>query len=303
MNSRRELLATLGAITLAGCTSESSEQGNSQPENTGNNEEPDRELSVPFGGLGAYEDAVNNADSIDEANGVTAGQIHDILEQSDTVQEEADELSNLGTTNNIHSILQEYHLEKNEGDNMVIANINWSFTSDSEPIIEYHTVQNGQLQGNPIITDPNHELKKHKPGQNQPEYLANLRQSDKAASLLPGDIEGMNERVEHYEENRDISEDKIRQFREMVMNEWSRTLFGVDDEPNVRPADLESGIALYEAKYGDGDANMLAQASNQYAESEHFNADYMVEAEYTGNGWEFSPNPNTELGDELSSRQ
>ena len=107
MRTRRAVLSLLGVAALAGCSGQAA---------NGTEQAADRELSIAFDGLGKYEDAVRNAEPLEEASlEVTTSDVHQMLEETDSVEEEAEEIAYFAETVNdedLHSILQEYHLEK-----------------------------------------------------------------------------------------------------------------------------------------------------------------------------------------------
>ena len=309
MNSRRDVIATLGMVAVAGCTTDTSQEATSQPDNPA---EPDRELSIPLDGLGAYEDAVREAGRIKEtvstgARGIetTVDDIHNMLEQTNSVDEEREWLAEHTPVQHdeLHQVMHEYHRQKDEGDDQVVANINWSFTGQSKPIAEFYTVQNGNLQGQPSITyQKGIELLTNHPGQDEPSALANLRQSDKAG-LLPEDIDGLNIRIEDAREYEDATDEQIRDLRENVFSKWSYSVPGLGDGHMIKPENIESGNIVMDAKYGDGETEPLTELANQYAESDHFNNGVMTTVNYNGEEWEFTDRPDHQMSDQIYSKQ
>lgn len=271
--------------------------------------QPDTELAIPLGGLGNYDNKVRNADPLETASEdprgdpqLTGDQIQNMLDGAESVEEEAMFLAENTHTHYLHSAMQEYHKAKSEGEDMVVANINWSFTSDSEPIIEYHTVEDGELQGQPIIADANTEIQTHSPGEEGPDYLKALRTDDRYTRIVPQDYDALTDRVERGRENGGTEED-VKAFRETIINEWSNALFGTESEPNLIPHDSESSNVVFDGLYHGENTEAVVQLNNQYAESEHFGSDEIVSAQYTGTGWEFEVQEDYEMGDELPAHQ
>ena len=291
MVKRREILGSTGAVLLTGIAGCSGQQASTSSENQQNKQtssEGGLDLAIPFDGLGLYEEEVRSADSLEESTtNITAQQVNNILENSETVEEEADKLADIGDTGNLYSVLQEYHSQKEEGEDMVLANINWGFYQQSKPIIEYHTVQNGELQGQPIITDPFMEITKHKPGQNNPEYLKAIRTDDRWTKSVPQDMEAHHGYIEDQKEEDDLTKNKAREARETYQEKWGYGLFGVEDESNLIPYDEQSSNVVFDGLYHGENTEAVVQLNQEYAESGLTDTDEVVSAQYTGEGWEF----------------
>lgn len=157
----------------------------------------------------------------------------------------------------------------------------------------FTTVQNGQLQGQPSISyQVGANLITDHPNQQGNEALHNLRRPDKAASLTPVDVEGIDKRVGIYEN----SGGNVRAFRGKVLERGSYVFPGIS-EPHMLRFERDTAAEMYEAMFGDGDPSIITEGAEQYEESEHFDTDYMVVAETTENGWEFNQRPDLEMGD------
>jgi len=324
MKRRRDFLTALGAggVALAGCGGSTDDSGRS-PSSTDSTSTPQptpggtdtaseagtptaaertnqqiRE-GIPLEGLGAYEDAVLEADQPDTA---TANQIDSILEGDNTAEDLRNGLDDIATTDNLHQVMRYFHQQQQNTDQTVVINRNWSFTSDSEPILELYTVQNGQLQSQPTIVDtsaPTPQI--NQPGQNNPQYLADLRISDGWTILVPEDHEGLEQRIEDAKTYENASEEDIRELRENIYGKWSNAIPGLDDSDMVKPEDPESTISVFEAKYGDGDTRVLTDLENQYFESSQYDTDTMTTAHYNGEDWVFTERPDIEMGDSLAN--
>ena len=332
MNRRRFLTAagTASAAALAGCQekdadendplnetdaqagsneSEIETQNNSVDNKTDEpkpeeekNEEP--EFEIPLDGLGAYEEKVREA----RPRQKTFNQVDKMLEQSDNPDQLADLLSSNKITtgaveHNLYELASALYQKQEEkaGENVedsVVFNINWSFTSDSEAIIETYTVEDGELQSQPIIADPEHGqvYMRHKPDQENPEYLKRIRDDTDWAKMVPQDYDAFMKREEF------VDKDDERTVREYTFKNWSAGLFGINTDPKVIPHDGESSNVVFDGLYHDGDAEAVVELNNQYFESNLFGIGEVVSAEYTGDGWKFHKQPDYEWGDELPGK-
>ena len=281
-------------------TEESTEQGSEEQtaEERVNNQIRE---GIPLEGLGAYEDAVLEADQPDAA---TIKQIDSILEGENTPEELRNGLDDIATTDNLHQVMRYFHQQHQNQEETVVINRNWSFTSDSEPILELYTVKNGELQNQPTITDTRagQVVQTNKPGQENPQYLADLRDSTDWAQNVSQDYQSIQQIIDRSLENNNPSEQDVREYRADKLQDWSRVMFGVDDEPKVRPHNVDTADTVFEAMYGDGDAEILAELSNEY-DSEDYDADTLVEVEYTGSSWNFHTPDNREMGDPLEGEE
>ena len=331
-STRRRVLETIGAagaVAVAGCTSTSSspasgeseddgsetggseEQGKTgqdEQENSGdeeNNQDQASELEqnirngIPLDGLGAYTDQM-----LDPKEGPvreeTTEKVNAILEGS--VEEQRDALVEVLTEENYEMLFSEYHRQIGEeggAENQVVLNRNWSFTSDSEPIFEFYLVENGDLQSQPVILDPDPETynrQVNKPGTGEPEYLAWIRDSSIWGRTVPQDWKAEEDRRNAFEE---WTEAEKRSRRESTQRFWSNGLFGVGQEPEVIPYDAESSMVLFKGMYQNGNTDAVVKLNNEYRDSEVFKSDNLVSAEYTENGWEFREHKEREIGDPL----
>lgn len=309
MRTRRSVLTVIGAAALAGCSSSTTEtrpNSNTGPENEEQSDAQrinQEDISVPLGGLGKYEEKVAEAQPLEEApTEITIGEVEQILEKTNNVQEEQKQLAQILTTDNKYSVLQAYHTRKQPSENQVVVNQNWSFTTDSEPILEHYTIQNNELQSQPIITDTSHgSITIHKPGDPNPEYLKDIRDDTDAAQLVPQDYDALMDRIEYGKENGGTLE-QVEEFRHTIMDQWSAGIFGVDSNPNVIPYDAESSNVVFDGIYHDGDTEAVVQLSNAYAESDLADTDQVVSAEYTGDDWKFRVHEDYEMGERIPGR-
>lgn len=324
MVTRRQVLALTGSLSLAGCLTgdgrtepvetDVPETDTPTPEptpadtptETETPEETTPELSereqairqgIPLDGLGAYEDQMLEAGPVQET---TAKEIKNILESSDTVQQEADKLSQKLTDENIGIWMAEYHRQKDDPANSVVVNENFGFFQDSGPILEIYTVEGGELHSRPTLSHTSYnKTSTHKPGDGpNPRYLRDMRDSTDWAQTLPQDWEAYEENIEGG------NEEQIRNVREGYVEFWSAGLFGIDEDEKIIPHDAESSNAVFDGLHGEGDTEAAVKLNNDYRDSELFNSDVVVSAEYTGGGgWKFHRQENYEMGDELPGHQ
>jgi poly(3-hydroxybutyrate) depolymerase len=230
--------------------------------------------------------------------------INNALEGAETVEEEREALVEELSEENYEMLFSEYHRIKGKRDNAensVVLNRNWSFTSDSEPIFEFYIVEGGELQGQPIILDPDPETynrQVNRPGSKEPRYLADLRDNTDWAQHVPQDYESVQGGIEFGMEENDATEEEVKDYRARALKKWSHVMFGVGEEPDVRPRDVETAGAVFEAMYSEGDVEILADLSNEYHE-EDYDSDTLVEVELGDNGWKFHTPENRETGDPL----
>jgi hypothetical protein len=93
-------------------------------------------------------------------------------------------------------------------------------------------------------------------------------------------------------------EDRINDFRQDMYSAMSMTIPGVGREINLRFADVESGMTLYEAKYGEGDGEIIRDLSKAYNEIEKPESFDTITAEYSA-GWNLTPENNAEPAEAL----
>ena len=324
MVTRRQVLTLTGSLSLAGCLTgdgrtepvetDVPETDTPTPEptpadtptDTETPEETTPELSereqairqgIPLDGLGAYEDQMLEAGPVQET---TAKEINEILEGSNTPQQEADKLSQKLTDENFGMWMAEYHRQKDDPANSVVVNENYGFFQDSGPILEIYTVQAGELQSRPTLSHTSYnKTSTHKPGDGpNPRYLRDMRDSTDWAQMLPQDFDAFSDRIES------LSEEEKRVGREIIAKYWSAGLFGISQDENIIPHDRESSNVVFDGLYHDGDPETVVDLNNQYRDSELFNSDVVVSAEYTGGGgWKFHRQENYEMGDELPGHQ
>ncbi|QUO46841.1 hypothetical protein [Halorubrum ruber] len=287
--------------------SESAEDNSSDPEEGQEEEEQtpqwekDTRNGIPLNGLGAYTDQMIEAGPVSATRAET---INSVLEGAETVEEERDALVEELSKENYASIFSEYHRIKGKRDNAensVVLNRNWSFTSDSESIFEFYKVENGELQSQPVILDPDPETynrQVNRPGSGEPEYLADLRDNTDWAQNVAQDYQSVQALIERGIENNDATEEEVRDYRADKLQDWSYVIFGADDEPNVRPHDIDTANTVFEAMYGDGNAQILAELSNEYHNQE-YRPEKLVEVEFGGDSWNFHTPENREMGDPL----
>jgi hypothetical protein len=234
----------------------------------------------------------------------TAETINNALEGAETVEEERDALVEELSEENYESLFSEYHRVKGKRDNAensVVLNRNWSFTSDSEPIFEFYIVEDDELQSQPIILDPDPETynrQVNRPGQEDPNYLSSLRDDGHAAAIIPQDYDALDERIQDGREE-GASDMKVRNFRETIQEKWSNGLFGISGGHNIIAHDSQSSNVVFDGMYHGGDTQAVIDLNNEYRDSDLFDADGVVSAEFTGKGWKFHELPDYEIGDKL----
>jgi len=259
MKARRDFLTLLGAWAagLAGCGSTNSspstptetlannttDQGTSEEtqteEGTETDDEPEisqREQSIqeglPLEGLGAYENQMLEAGPVEES---TAEEIENLLEGADSPEEEADALDDMLTTGNYGPVMAEFYRQKESSENTVVVNANETNATDGN-ILEILPVQNAELQGQPNTSDTYNGkvVETNKPGETDPEYLAQLRETN-AARMVPQDHDSFESGIEFMRSDDRYDEEDIETFRAGFMEQWSAGLFGVDDSHNIIP--------------------------------------------------------------------
>jgi hypothetical protein len=120
--------------------------------------------------------------------------------------------------------------------------------------------------------------------------------------MAPQDYDSALRRIESGREDGG-TEEQVRRFRGSVQTQWSHGLFGTGEEAEIIPYDAESSDIVFDGLYHNGDTQAVVELNNQYRESDLFDSDTMVSAEYTGDGWEFHELENYELGDQLPGHQ
>lgn len=298
MRTRRAVLSVIGMAAFAGCSSQATDTTDQAAE---------RELSIAFDGLGRYEEKVRNAEPLEEASlEVTTDDVHQMLEETETVEEEAEQIAYFAETvnhENLHTILQEYHIEKTSTENQVVINQNTHIGGRIGNVNEIYTVKNNQLQSQPILqTDLLAHTQKgdtiHKPGQQTPQELKAQRNPENSARYVEQDYNSIQAGIERGIENNNATQEEIREYRERHLENWSKVMFGTDSEPNVIPHDIETADTVFEAMYGEGNAQLIAELSNQY-ESQEYSSETLVTVEYTENGWNFNTPEDRKMGDPL----
>jgi hypothetical protein len=287
---------------FAGCSSQATDTTDQAAE---------RELSIAFDGLGRYEEKVRNAEPLEEASlEVTTDDVHQMLEETDSVEEEAEQIAYFAEQVNdedLHSILQEYHLEKTSTENQVVINQNTHIGGRTGNVNEIYTVKNNQLQSQPILqTDLLVQTERgdtiHKPGQQQPQELKAQRNPENSVRFVPQDYNSIREQIVEGVENEGATNEQVQEFRNNYLQDWSEVMFGTDSEPNVIPHDIETADTVFEAMYGEGNAQLIAELSNQY-ESQEYSSETLVTVEYTENGWNFNTPEDRKMGDPLEGEE
>lgn len=322
------VLTVAGAGSLTGCTGDSGSSENRESSDSQESDTPPADNSsdtnssdqsddvsdqvsqreqnirngIPLDGLGAYTDAVLQAEQPEPA---TIQQIDQMLEENQKPGELAENLAQILTTENTHSTMQYFHQQHQNQENTVVTNKNYGFTAHPGEIIEVYTVTNGNLQPQPILIDTyqGQTWETNKPGQQKPEYLAALRDDTNWTRRVPQDVQSLHGGIERgRERNGNITQKELNDYRARTLRKWSYIMFGVDDEPDVRPRDVETADAVFEAVYGEGDAEIIADLSNKYHEQD-YDPDTFVEVELREDGWNFHTPENREMGDGLKGEE
>ena len=319
METRRTALGILAAgITgLAGCSSQTSTGNEDNGDTTA---EEQQELAVPFDGLGAYEDSLREAGGIDEPivyqldgarddQKMTSQDIVNMLEETNSVEEEQQWLTRHAKPGHLPSIMNEYHKNKEEGEPMVVANQNTAFMGSITTIGELYTatVNDGEytLNSQPSINvAQGTRILTHFPGEEEPSALANLRQT-RGAGMVPSDYNALQERIEYAREHEDATEEEIRGIREYTFKDMSAMFIGVGPDEDVIAYDGDTANTLTAPLQEDNQeaAEALVTASKQLPEAESYETDTTVSAEYTGDDLEFRTHENWEYGDRLPGEQ
>jgi len=334
MKSRRRVLTLLGAGTagLAGCggnTSSSnptesntglSTSGNStggtpeetteedqgtpgeEEENGPTQREQNIKSGVPLNGLGAYENQMLEAEPTRRPE-TTTNQIQTLLEETNNPGQEANQLSQILTDENFTSYMAEFYRQKTDNEDTVVVNENFGLFQNSGPILEIYTVTNNQLQTGPILSFTDYgQTATQKPGDGQTGSLHNMRDNTNGAQFIPQDYDSLISRIEGGRENGG-SQEEVRSFRDSVINRWSAGLFGLGENPYIIPHNGESSNVVFNGLYHDGGTEAVVELNNEYRESELFDSDVVVSAEFTGSGWEFHRQEEYEMGDKLPGEQ
>lgn len=249
MRTRRSVLTVMGAAALAGC---SSSTAGTQSDSKQEIEEQD--VYLPLDGLGQFGEKVLDADM--ENSEFTAEGIQTLLEPADNVEEEAELLAEITTPDNLYQVSNAYLSIKKEGDNVVAINQNHAFYQDSSPLLEFHTIEDGELQGQPALKA---QGQTHFPGDQGPEYLKDMRDFEDAAQYVAQDYNSIQAGIEWGIENNGANEEQVRQYRAKRLNHFSRAILGVGSEPNLRPHSVADANTLLQSKYGEGSARAYQQ--------------------------------------------
>lgn len=299
MRTRRAVLSVIGMAAFAGCSSQATDTTDQAAE---------RELSIAFDGLGRYEEKVRNAEPLEEASlEVTTDDIHQMLEETDSAMEEATQIAYFAETVNpedLHSILQEYHLEKTSTENQVAVNQNTHIGGRIGNVNEIYTVKNGNLQSQPILqTDLLVKTEKgdtiHKPGQQTPQELKRQRDDSDFSISIPQDYDALQAGLEAY----DQTKEEMREGRAGVFNRWSAGLFGIGESMNIVPYDGKTSNMVFDALYNNGDTEAIVELNQQFAASEYLGSDELVSARYDGSEWQFETHPDYALEEGLPGEQ
>ena len=260
----------------------------------------DRDLTVPSG-FQTYRENLEEAGNLEKASeGVrgdpqlTGNDIQNMLEEAETVQDELQFLVQNTETHYLNEAMKEYSAQKQDTDSYVIGNTTFgSFPGANEDISEFIVVENGEIQGvqgiNAFWGTQQGEYTRQNGGH---DALQNLYNPEKAGSVIPEDLQGLQKIVRNF--RRDIGsgpvpEEDIKEFKQMIYEAASATIPGVSKkDANLRFADIESGMTLYEAKYGDGNGEIIKELSKAYNEIEKPESFDTITADYNA-GWELTP--------------
>lgn len=302
MRTRRDALAVIGATVLAGCSAQST----TTPDETAA-DESEPELTIPIAGLREYEEKLREygpmegpVDTLPGGIETSPEDIRRMLEETDSVEEERNWLAEntpIGEEQTFH-VMNEYLTQKEPGEPSVQLNRIYVFIPGASGLVNtFTTVKNGELEGQPsIMYQVGANPVTDHPNQKGHEALYHLRVPDKAASITPIDVEGIKKSIRIYKEDDDTYEEDIVGFRRTVFLRSSYVLPGISERQRLR-FERETAAKLYEGMFGNDDPSIITEGAKQYQQSEHFDTDYMVEAEITENGWEFNRRPDLEMGD------
>jgi hypothetical protein len=295
MRTRRSVLTVIGAAALAGCSSTTAgTQSNSEQEIE------EQDVYLPLDGLGQFGEKVLDADM--ENSEFTAEGIQTLLEPADNVDQEAELLAEITTPDNLYQVSNAYLSTKKEEDNVVAVNQNHAFYQDSGPLLEFHTIRNGELQGQPGLKA---QGKTHFPGDQGPEYLTQMRDPTNGASAIPQDYQALQSWLESEKRYGDDGEQGVRDERAATISKMSNSIIGIGSDEKFMYFDGESANLVAGAIQGENpeSAQALAELSNQYPEAPGFGTDTWTSAQYTEDGWKFETRPDYKLGDKLPGEQ
>jgi hypothetical protein len=298
---RRRVLGVAAAgvaAAVAGCGGSGTNAAGDDTE-PGADDDQDRDLTVPTG-FQTYRENLQEAGNLEKASeGVrgdpqlTGNDIQNMLEEAETVQDELQFLVQNTETHYLNEAMKEYSAQKQDTDSYVIGNTTFgSFPGANEDISEFIVVENGEIQGvhgnNAFWGQQQGEYTRQNGGHDALQALYN---PEKAASTVPEDIEGIRKKFNHLDGR--AEEHRLEEFIQNMYSGMSMTIPGVGREVNLRFGDMESGVALYEAKYGEGDGEIIRELSEAYSNIDNPESFDSITAEYDA-GWNLNPENNAE---------
>lgn len=303
-STRRGLLAAIGGATTIGGIAGAEKLGylpktqtTTEPQEK-NNGKTNYSLSI---NLPIYENSLENAENFNQIGGTNdlePKHVKNMLEETETVEQEANQLAKLAEKLNpryTQSLFKEYHTRKQDNQNHALLNQNQYYsTGGSGTINEIYTVKNEELQDQPIlhISDLiNDETQKQ--GEKKPRELWAVRHPRYVNSVVVEDTKGVEKRI------KDTSDDKSDKYWWSIHMEDTKFTFpGISPQHDEDPPivySIEDGMKLYNSKFGDEDIDNLVEATQQIDPEQEYNE--IMQMKHESGNWELEPRPKLEMGE------
>jgi len=273
--------------------------GSSGTEGAAADEQNTDEYTIPDG-LGHYREKLEGTEPVDEASKgfggeskLTTDEISQLLEGETNLQEELQFLVENTETDYIHSATAEYLKQKENTENIILPNKTFaSIPGANKQITEFILIQNSEIQGvHGINGQYNGQNLKYTTQNGGEQLFQNLYNPDKAASTVPEDLQGIQEKAENLQDDigGEATDEEVERFKQMMYDAASGAIPGVNrEDANLRFSSIEAGMTLYRAKFGDGDGKLVREISQEYNNIENPGNYDTIAVEYDG-GWELTP--------------
>jgi len=305
--ARRRVLGVVAAgvmAAVAGCGDSGATGSDGDTESTA---DTTAELAIPEG-FSHYREKLEGTEPVDEASKgfggeskLTTDEISQLLEGETNLEEELEFLVEKTETDYIHSATAEYLKQKEDTDNIIHPNKTFaSIPGANEEISEFIVVENGEIQGvHGINGQYNGQNLKYTTQNGGEQLFQALYEPDDANGVTPEDLQGLQKKVKVRRGDEAVEDGVIQEIKQDMYETASMAIPGVGKEINLRFADIESGMALYEAKYGDGDGEVIRDLSQEYSEIETPESYDTITVEYD-EGWELTPENGVDPVDPLT---
>lgn len=295
MNSRRDLIATLGVVALAGCTT----QGESQPSNN-ETENPSQETEGSGGdtqqmilGRERHSNWVNGSDGgiLDDArsSNMNFQDIYNSLENGDRLNAVADGLQTASRQLTEPDTYEQRHQRITAAVNEVLGQSDWDFTTTSfmnytatagqtiqysehwvptEETNEYGDVIHDNINSalHPDYNHANHTPGEETNGEFYKGTMAGTRNSESDVILPPHDTEALENRGERTGDGESVLHSGAALMRYQLFEGGHETDNGFEYNPDqmLVPADKETHSQLNEVKYEQGVLSLHHALNSQY---------------------------------------